>query len=298
MAVFAPIYKDTVYTYNGEELDYRIETSSGVTIVEGVASVRPDGTPAQIYVNRLCEPFLAQKINPTVTGITQQPAFDIYYLYDNFNDELLETYVFLRMYSGDWDGYDKFLSDPIKPNVSKDMTLPVTVYLMYEEYIASTECPYFYPFMTDILSENFNSATTSSVVVIQISRYEHICYVPATFDPTEPDTIPADRFYGKCYLKGYNSNLFDSDPCIWHYSAVKPGSLMPSAHLDNPDGLIKDSASYWDKTIQHYDPWGSLVFFVTPNTTGAVREATFTLYAPFDLGRQFLGTLKIIQPAN
>ncbi len=128
MAVFAPIYKDTVYTYNGEELDYRIEFPAGTTILEGVASVKPDGTPAQIYVNRLCEPFLAQELSPIVTGVTQQPAFGIFHLYNNLNNNLLETYYFLRMYSGDWNYENKILSDPIKRLISKDMVMPFTVF--------------------------------------------------------------------------------------------------------------------------------------------------------------------------
>lgn len=128
MAVYAPIYKDTIYAYEGEELDYRIESPRGITILEGVVSVKPDGTPAQIYMNRLCEPFLAQEINPLVPGVTPQPACKSFYLFNNLNDALLETYHFLRMYSGDWNGEDRILSDPIKPGVSTDMTLPFSIY--------------------------------------------------------------------------------------------------------------------------------------------------------------------------
>ena len=128
MAVYAPIYKDTIYTYQGEELEYRIEFPLGTVIYEGTASERPDGTPIKIYMNRLCEPYLAQKLNPVVTGITQQPAVGTFYLFNSLNDNLLETYYFLRMYSGEWDGEDKVLSDPIGVGVSPQMVLPFSVY--------------------------------------------------------------------------------------------------------------------------------------------------------------------------
>lgn len=128
MAVYAPIYKDTIYTYQGEELEYRIEFPLGTVIYEGTASERPDGTPIKIYMNRLCEPYLAQILNPVVTGITQQPAVGTFYLFNSLNDNLLETYYFLRMYSGEWDGEDKVLSDPIGVGVSPQMVLPFSVY--------------------------------------------------------------------------------------------------------------------------------------------------------------------------
>lgn len=128
MAVYAPIYKDTIWTYDTPFIQYRIESPQGNVILEGRADTRPDGTPPTIYVNRLCEPFLAQELNPVESGLTLQPAYREFYLYNDLNDALLETYGFLRMYSGDWAGEDKVLSDPIKRYISKDMIVPFTSY--------------------------------------------------------------------------------------------------------------------------------------------------------------------------
>ena len=129
MAVYAPIYKDTIWTYDTPFIQYRIESPQGNVILEGRADTRPDGTPPTIYVNRLCEPFLETSLDPTKTGLTWQGvATRTFYLYNDLNDALLETYTFLRAYSGDWAGEDKVLSDPIKKNVSKDMSLPFTLF--------------------------------------------------------------------------------------------------------------------------------------------------------------------------
>lgn len=128
--VYAPIYKDTVYTYSGESLYFRIESPSGNTLIQGEASEKPDGTPAKVYVNRLCEPFLAQGIDPTETGLTAQSGGSrvFYLVQDDETGQTLETYEFLRAYSGDWEGGSKILSDPIKPNVSRNMAMPFSVY--------------------------------------------------------------------------------------------------------------------------------------------------------------------------
>ena len=124
-----PIYKDTVYTSTESTLRCRIESPQGTVLLKGVASERPDGTPIEIYVNRLCEPFLSQSVN-VEEGITTDPdAVRTFYLYNDLNNTLLETYAFIRAYTGEWNGSNKILNDPIRPNVSHNMLLPFSVYL-------------------------------------------------------------------------------------------------------------------------------------------------------------------------
>lgn len=163
MAVYAPIYKDTIWTYDTPFIQYRIESPQGNVILEGRADTRPDGTPPTIYVNRLCEPFLAQELNPAESGLTLQPAYREFYLYNDLNDALLETYGFLRMYSGDWAGEDKALSDPIKENVSKDMNLPFTVFKSDAGQIHIEAAPAirnnFFNLITTALTVNYGGGT-------------------------------------------------------------------------------------------------------------------------------------------
>lgn len=129
MAVYAPIYKDTIWTYDTDFIQYRIESPQGNVLLEGRADTRPDGTPPRIYVNRLCEPFLETSLDPTKTGITSQGgATRTFYLYNDLNDALLETYTFLRSYSGEWSNDYKPLSDPIRPSISKDMVIPLSAF--------------------------------------------------------------------------------------------------------------------------------------------------------------------------
>lgn len=129
MAVYAPIYKDTIWTYDTPFIQYRIESPQGNVILEGRADTRPDGTPPTIYVNRLCEPFLETSLDPTETGITSQGgATRTFYLYNGLNDALLETYTFLRSYSGEWSNDNKPLSDPIRHSISKDMVIPLSAF--------------------------------------------------------------------------------------------------------------------------------------------------------------------------
>lgn len=177
MAVYAPIYRDTVYTYNGEELEYRIESPLGTTILEGVASVKPDGTPAQIYMNRLCEPFLTTGDNPTETGLTiQSGATRTFYLFNSLNDELLETFEFLRAYSdegisfsknekylwyGGWYGGNCILSDPIRPSISRDMIVPYSLFIRRQLDIEVKTTPTDFYLNLDAYSSTVSSAATS-----------------------------------------------------------------------------------------------------------------------------------------
>ena len=130
MAVKKPVYQDTKYTYSGETLNYRIEGPLGTVLLRGTASTRPDGTPPTIYVNRQIEPFMNQDVKP-VTGLTTEyDASRTFFLFDDSEGgSLLETYTFIRSYSGDWSGANKRLSDPIRPNISAAMLVPFTQYV-------------------------------------------------------------------------------------------------------------------------------------------------------------------------
>ena len=130
--VYAPIYKDTVYTYSGETLDFRIESPRYNVLYEGEVTEKPDGSPATIYVNKICEPFLRRGLLAVPTGMTVQSGMTrTFYLTtgEYEDDRVLETYNFISAYSGDWDGrWDKVLSDPIRPNISRNMVFPYSVY--------------------------------------------------------------------------------------------------------------------------------------------------------------------------
>ena len=160
----AAVYEDMVYYPSEETLKYRVEAPLGNVLLRGEVSERPDGTPAQLYVNRICEPFLSNTIDPTQTGLTQHTgACQTFYFIDEKDESIKATYTALRMYSGYYSletgtggnfvPRDRILSDPIRPNVSKEMYLPFSFfsqngsgwtptptcnYLYFDDYTGST----------------------------------------------------------------------------------------------------------------------------------------------------------------
>lgn len=124
MAVKGSVWIDTVYSSSTEELEYKIKDAGNNVLVEGLAVSRPDA-PAEVYVNRVAEPFLEHKFS-TATGLTSAPdALRVFRLY-NSGSTLLETYTFLRAYDGEWNGNDAILSDPVRKDVSANMIIPFT----------------------------------------------------------------------------------------------------------------------------------------------------------------------------
>lgn len=295
MAVYAPIYKDTIWTYDTPFIQYRIESPQGNVILEGRADTRPDGTPPTIYVNRLCEPFLAQELNPVESGLTLQPAYREFYLYNDLNDALLETYGFLRMYSGDWEGENLILNDPIRPSISKDMNVPCT---------ACFKSGGFAPVGKNSIAYYMSFADEPLPIVPKVYEIR----VPVSFNE-KVTTIPADHFYGRVTLLPGATNV----------------NFIPKTVLTNEDGLIRTirtkelpgGGPYIDHnydTGYHY-LWtkysGSgpsiiynggkyyIYFFVTQGSGERERTATFSFYTkrPYTDEEDWICSVKIIQPA-
>lgn len=241
MAVYAPIYKDTIWTYDTPFIQYRIESPQGNVILEGRADTRPDGTPPTIYVNRLCEPFLAQELNPVESGLTSQGgATRTFYLYNDLNDALLETYTFLRAYSGDWEGKDKILNDPIRPSISKEMTVPFSIYtasgaslpmLNYEEEVEYTgnTCGYYIHFSApglEVDSENnytLHIGPDPSTIIINVST--NIPY----------HTFPLGTLFHSHPAAGVWAYYDNTELVLWQYTDVVNGNKGTHTIYDHTD---------------------------------------------------------------
>lgn len=138
----AAIYSDFYYNASEKYTDsfrYRLESPLGNVLRRGEVSEKPDGTPALIYLNRICEPYLSIELDPTKTGLTSHPdASKKFWLFDDDTGTSACTYTPIRMYSGNAPcetgrgGHfvpgEKILSDPIKRLISKDMVMPFTVF--------------------------------------------------------------------------------------------------------------------------------------------------------------------------
>ena len=270
--VYAPIYKDTVYTYSGDTLFFRIESPSGNTLLRGEASTRPDGTPAQVYVNRLCEPFLSQEFDPTVSGLTVQSGGSrVFYLVeDDESGQTLESYEFVRMYGYrpcwfvydyfDWYGNDAILSDPIKPSISRDMVMPFTMYQSRpaDAEIATAPTDYYLNFTETAKTISANVASGTSV----------------------------------------HFNISSTNIPIWNRRVGVKGSGDASMLIKtiDPEGREPDRP---DVDATYLDPVNNRVTFrVLPNTTGKQRtySAEITLRQILG-GPKYLNTITLIQQA-
>ena len=265
-----PIYKDTVYTSSGSTLNYRIESPQGTEILKGVASERPDGTPIEIYINRLCEPFLSQSVNVEEGIITTDPdAVRTFYLYNDLNDVLLEAYVFIRAYSGEWDGSNKILNDPIRPNVSHNMLLPFSAYLAtggdmpITPTSAATDCGYYLEFDRYVINVGAD--------VDETERY--FIYITDTNIPYQ--TFPQGKLTGG---GGVLSEFYNNDGVVKEYI----GS-------DGNNKCLRDTTN----------KNGGAYYLLTKNTTGRARifRNDFIVTTPLCSQRKLLCTIIINQSA-
>ena len=283
-----PIYKDTVYTSTESTLRYRIESPQGTVLLKGVASERPDGTPIEIYVNRLCEPFLSQSVN-VEEGITTDPdAVRTFYLYNDLNNTLLETYAFIRAYTGEWNGSNRILNDPIRPNVSHNMLLPFSAYLAKGSDISING------------DKEQGGGDGSSDYYLYFDKRNPATYyeveVPAYFNPN--DNV-SSAFKGKKVFVAY-SNFIHINDFITPRTVLtnNNGLIRPILNSDKvPYGAIvgKGSYYYWyDGVIDYTGGFPYICFYVTPNETFSPREATFE----FSYKGELLCTLKIKQPTR
>ena len=266
-----PIYKDTVYTSSGSTLNYRIESPQGTEILKGVASERPDGTPIEIYINRLCEPFLSQSVNVEEGVITTDPdAVRTFYLYNDLNDVLLETYVFIRAYSGEWNGSNKILNDPIRPNVSHNMLLPFSAYLATGSDIpitptsAATDCGYYLELDRYLINVEADVDETA----------KYYFYITDTNIPYQ--TFPSGRLFGDAG-EGVDTYFYNEDRIVKEY-----------IYLNKPR-CIRDTTN----------TNGGFYFLLTKNTTGKARtfKENFYVISPLCSQRKLLCTITINQSA-
>lgn len=114
--VYAPVWKDTVYTSASEYLDYTIEYD-GHTIFSGRAYALPNQDVARIYVNRICQNYLHQNISTIFNGASSESNPDAVGTFTlKSGTSTLETYMFLYCYDHDfnWTGSTaSTLSNPI-----------------------------------------------------------------------------------------------------------------------------------------------------------------------------------------
>lgn len=122
-----PIYKDTIFEYTGNTLDYSI-VMDGLTIFQGRAYIAPGDSAIKININRICENYLS---NDAVDEILanrsygRQTAYDALktFLLKDGNGNTLQTYQFLYYYDYETepDLGNPYLNDPITDAYSTNM---------------------------------------------------------------------------------------------------------------------------------------------------------------------------------
>lgn len=114
--VYAPIWKDTVYTANTASLEYSI-TVNGTEIYSGKAVRFPNESNLSININKICKDYLFQDIDNILTGATSQTNSYAYrtFTLKNGNGTTLETYGFLYDWEKgrNWNGTARTLVTPI-----------------------------------------------------------------------------------------------------------------------------------------------------------------------------------------
>lgn len=114
-----PIYKDTIFEYTGNTLEYSIDMN-GLTIFQGKAYIAPGDDSIKININRICENYLNNDavdeilVNRIFGSQTAYDAFKTFTIKDS-SGNTLETYDFLYYYDyeNDLDMGDPYLNDPI-----------------------------------------------------------------------------------------------------------------------------------------------------------------------------------------
>lgn len=125
----APVWKDTVYRTTGDTLGYVVKVG-GVTVWEDVAYRLPGNERIEIYMNRIAIDFMEGNLAFT-TGLTSNPKEYVEFnLYRQTGGvlTLIETYGFLFSFTGEWNGSDKTLSNPIDGILDPRMLVPFTQY--------------------------------------------------------------------------------------------------------------------------------------------------------------------------
>ena len=114
-----PIYKDTIFEYTGNTLEYSIDMN-GLTIFQGKAYIAPGDDSIKININRICENYLNNDavdeilVNRIFGSQTAYDAFKTFAIKDS-SGNTLETYDFLYYYDyeNELDMGDPYLNDPI-----------------------------------------------------------------------------------------------------------------------------------------------------------------------------------------
>lgn len=135
-----PAYRDTYYEYSGDSLSFFIQVDGDEVVFQGNAVKGPNEDSIRININRIAKDYLSQSMpdfrDADGTILRHPEAFRIFRLYRN-DGILLRSYGVLFDWEGEFGGeypgeipmsLTKILSDPIRPNVSADMILPITVF--------------------------------------------------------------------------------------------------------------------------------------------------------------------------
>ena len=130
--IYAPIYQDTIYSFEGESVNYQI-VLDGSVIFQGRAYAAPGEDTIKININRICENYLSNyDIEPILNGTAvTAPAPYACRTFSLLNDSgiTLETYTFLYNYDygGPFNTEGMALSDPINGKSGVNM-VPVRTY--------------------------------------------------------------------------------------------------------------------------------------------------------------------------
>ena len=146
--VIAPIYKDTIFTYNGKSITYEITLDNAV-IFRGKAYAAPNDQVISININRICENYLNNNnitpiLNRQPVSVIASEAFRTFYLTTS-DSGASETYKFLYNYDygGTFNPEGMALSDPITGKNAVNM-IPVRTFWGGTEVINMIDST-FYP---------------------------------------------------------------------------------------------------------------------------------------------------------
>ena len=125
----APIWQETIYKTTGDTLHFVVKVGDD-TVWDDVAYRYPDEARIMIYMNRIAQDYMEGNL-AFVTGLTENPKeYMEFKLYKQVGGvlTLLETYGFLFSFTGEWNGGDKTLSNPIDGVLDPRMLVPFTQY--------------------------------------------------------------------------------------------------------------------------------------------------------------------------
>lgn len=121
-----PIWKDTVYNFSADTLNYTIE-GGGNVLYQGKAYKFPDADSGSVLANKICKDYLYTEF-PNLTGTTTHSGMTGTFTLRDSGGTALATYDFIN----DWN-YDE---QPYSANTN--MNIPVNAHYASNQYVFST----------------------------------------------------------------------------------------------------------------------------------------------------------------